>query len=539
MVDLTAQKRPSNRLSYAVLVLGVVLSILLAWEVDRLKQETFNAELAAEMKALSHHLSRELLINFESLYELRGVVEHASQLSQSQFATVAARTLTRHPQIRYLQWVGALPVSSQSSLSAILQAQRYPLSGEGLLVGQGARFYPLIFSVPQLDASYRLGQDMGQIAELKTAFDQAVDRGGLVMSSPFAVARGDVSEKMFTVMLPIFSGVADTQTARYERVQGFIVAGFNMSSIIREVMSGSRLSGLHLNLIDLTALKDYSQEAATLYQQQPATEPVLEYQQRYALSNIGDHHWQLLIAPSEGFVHENRSELAYILMLFGLIVTGLLSAYLRMISKRTFEIEEIVAQRTHDLHEATKQLKHISQTDELTNIANRRYFDHEFDQEWKRTRREGQPIALVLFDLDFFKQYNDHYGHLQGDECLQNIAELIKSVINRPGDLFARFGGEEFVLLLPNTPIEGAMKIAESCRELVESIAIAHHKSSISDVVTVSAGAYALIPNKEIDKHQMLDLTDQALYLAKARGRNCVVNGVQENLKARESKASK
>ncbi|OPX55623.1 diguanylate cyclase (GGDEF) domain-containing protein [Oceanospirillum multiglobuliferum] len=535
MIYSTAQKRYSSRLSYAVLITGIMLSLSLAWEVDRIKQDTFNVQLTADMKALSHHLSRELLINFESLYELKGFVDNSEQLDQQAFNNVATGTLARHPQIRYLQWVAALPLSAQTNIPLILQNQRYQLSNTAISSNE-VRVYPLIFSAPNLGEVNRLGQDVGRIPELNSAFQTAVNKGQLVMSSPFIKTRGDISEKVFVVTLPVFRGESGTQTARSENIKGFIVAGFNMNSIIREVMSGSRLSGLHLSLIDLTALEEQFQESATLYQQQPATPPMTEYQQRFSLSNIGNHQWQLLVAPSEGFVSENKSDLAYIVMLFGLVVTGLLSAYLRMTSKRAFEIEEIVTQRTHDLHEVTKQLKHISQTDELTDIANRRHFDHEFDQEWKRTRREQQPISLVLFDLDFFKQYNDHYGHLQGDECLINISELIKSVISRPGDLFARFGGEEFVLLLPNTPIEGAMKIAEECRQLVESISIPHQKSSISEVVTISAGVYTLIPNGEIDRDQMLDLTDQALYLAKEQGRNRVVNGLLAKIEIRPSK---
>ena len=216
-----------------------------------------------------------------------------------------------------------------------------------------------------------------------------------------------------------------------------------------------------------------------------------------------------------------------------LLITGFVAAYLRMLSRRSFEIESVAEQRNRALQEANKKLAHLSQTDGLTQIANRRFFDDSFSREWKRARRERKPVSLVLFDLDFFKQYNDQYGHLRGDECLRNIAELVASVINRPGDLFARFGGEEFILLLPNTPETGAWAIAEQCRELVESLAIAHHKSSIAEVVTISVGVCSLIPEDDMTEHDMLDLTDQALYCAKDRGRNLVVSANRESFMPR------
>ncbi len=284
----------------------------------------------------------------------------------------------------------------------------------------------------------------------------------------------------------------------------------------------------------MATLQEKGSDQALLFVRQPVTPPVMDMQQRYMINDVGGRNWQLVVAPSEGYMNERKSELAYVVMMAGMMITGLLAGYLRMLSKRSFEIEFVAEERNHALQQANKKLAHLSQTDGLTQISNRRFFDESFVQEWKRTKREKQPISLVLFDLDFFKQYNDQYGHLQGDECLRSIAELVASVINRPGDLFARFGGEEFILLLPNTPEAGALKIADQCRELVESLSIPHHKSTISDVVTISVGVCSMVPEGGVTEHDMLDLTDQALYCAKDRGRNQVVSANQENFSPRK-----
>lgn len=172
------------------------------------------------------------------------------------------------------------------------------------------------------------------------------------------------------------------------------------------------------------------------------------------------------------------------------------------------------------LRKANRQLKRLSRSDGLTGIANRRYFDEYLARELRSAAREAQPFAVVMIDVDFFKAYNDRYGHQAGDECLKQIAATLQAHVNRPNDLLARYGGEEFVAVLPDTPLEGALHIAEGLRVAVAELRIAHAESSVSRHVTVSLGVGATDACGEHTAESIVAAADEALYEAKQHGRN-------------------
>ncbi len=167
-------------------------------------------------------------------------------------------------------------------------------------------------------------------------------------------------------------------------------------------------------------------------------------------------------------------------------------------------------------------LKDASLIDGLTGIPNRRRFDEVLKSEWKRAFRDKKPISVLMADIDYFKRYNDHYGHLEGDECLKRVAECLQNTLKRPADLAARFGGEEFVGILPATTAEGALKIAETYRESVEALQVEHQESPISDYVTISVGVATIMPSEEQGEEKLVRRADDALYEAKEAGRNQV-----------------
>lgn len=168
-----------------------------------------------------------------------------------------------------------------------------------------------------------------------------------------------------------------------------------------------------------------------------------------------------------------------------------------------------------------EELQRLVAIDSLTKVANRRRFTEYIDQEWRRMTRLQQPVSLILLDVDFFKSYNDTYGHLMGDRALIEIAKAIKDVVQRPGDLIARYGGEEFAIVLPNTDTVGATKVAQRIYFAVKKLAIPHINSQVSSHVTLSAGLATLIPEHGSSFEQIITLADKALYRAKAAGRDC------------------
>lgn len=169
-----------------------------------------------------------------------------------------------------------------------------------------------------------------------------------------------------------------------------------------------------------------------------------------------------------------------------------------------------------------EQLRTLSLRDGLTGISNRRCFDEALEKEWRRELRQKEPLSLIMLDIDFFKRYNDHYGHQAGDTCLKTVAACLAASVQRPGDLVARYGGEEFVVLLPETSLQHAEQVAEQIRQNVLSLAVPHQASDAAQIVTISLGVAGLVPQAGFSSQQLLKMADQALYAAKAGGRNRV-----------------
>lgn len=179
-----------------------------------------------------------------------------------------------------------------------------------------------------------------------------------------------------------------------------------------------------------------------------------------------------------------------------------------------------LAETNRNLIILNEELRRISLSDGLTGIANRRYFDEFLAREWQRGKRELTSLALVMVDIDFFKDYNDTYGHIAGDDCLKLIASMLEDMPKCGIDIVARYGGEELALVLPETDEQGAMIVAEKVRAGVEELGIEHKQSSISQYVTVSVGVAVIVPKKDIMPSTIIAAADQALYLAKGAGRN-------------------
>ncbi|WP_066382524.1 MULTISPECIES: diguanylate cyclase domain-containing protein [unclassified Anabaena] len=192
-------------------------------------------------------------------------------------------------------------------------------------------------------------------------------------------------------------------------------------------------------------------------------------------------------------------------------------------------LEQRVQQRTAELVIANQKLEQLVNLDGLTQVANRRCFDERLQAEWTRLAREQQPLALILFDVDKFKNYNDYYGHLGGDDCLVRVAQTVQQKVYRPADLVARYGGEEFSILLPNTDLTAAIKVAQNIQQAIHDLALPHAKSDVKDIVTVSMGICSLIPSLDIKPDTLISSADQALYHAKQQGRDRYCYSSDEN----------
>jgi diguanylate cyclase (GGDEF)-like protein/PAS domain S-box-containing protein len=220
-----------------------------------------------------------------------------------------------------------------------------------------------------------------------------------------------------------------------------------------------------------------------------------------ALTADGDHVW------IRDVVHVMRDEAGQVQSLVGFMFD---------ISERKKTEQQLI--------KLQQELESLSFKDGLTGVANRRMFDTVLDSEWTDARRSGQPLSVIMLDIDFFKQYNDAYGHLQGDACLRQVAQILDQAATRPRDLLARLGGEEFALILPQSDAEAAMTVARRCMQRLFAARIPHAASPIGPLLTLSLGVGTLVPGRDDVALAFLERVDRRLYDAKQGGRNCIVN---------------
>ncbi len=172
---------------------------------------------------------------------------------------------------------------------------------------------------------------------------------------------------------------------------------------------------------------------------------------------------------------------------------------------------------------ANRELERLATEDSLTKLSNRRRFDEYLEMEWQRQAQANNQISLIMSDVDFFKKYNDQYGHQAGDACLKSVADAIRKKVGRPGDLIARYGGEEFAIVMPETDIKNARQVAENIRQELTKQRIPHSQSSAAPYVTISCGVASILPRTDVPPQTLIERADQGLYHAKSQGRNCVV----------------
>lgn len=185
-------------------------------------------------------------------------------------------------------------------------------------------------------------------------------------------------------------------------------------------------------------------------------------------------------------------------------------------------LEALVLERTHELFTANKKLECLAKLDSLTGLANRRHFDEMLKNEISRAARKNDPLSLLMCDIDYFKQYNDAYGHIAGDECLKKIGACFNVSFKRASESPSRYGGEEFAVILPDTESEEAMRLAEELRQAIAKLEIPHSDSKVSEHITISIGVATFNLDRQTRPDELIRAADEALYRAKEAGRDRV-----------------
>lgn len=517
-----------NHFSLVLLItvlIGIFLSVGFAWNSYKIETEQIRSDLAKDVNDEVASIDREIRLDFEVLYALKGLFKSSEKVTANEFHQIAQSILTRHEDIQALEWIPRIQHSERVHFETA-RRKEYPefeiteRQHQGLMIRAKNRseYYPVYFVEPMAGNEIAFGFDLASNPQRLEALEESREAGTMLATASITLVQEKSNQKGFLVFLPVYEGSPLTAIKRREKLRGFVLGVFRIDDLINVAIRQTAADGIALTLVDDTDPEVFD----VLYKHIPGHSEVsssdFDYSKR--LSDVAGRQWRMLATPTKGYISERRGLLPYIMLASGIIFVTFTSFYMLMLRRRSQVVEQLVFDRTKKLNEANEELDRLSKTDGLTGLANRRHFDEFLAEEWRRARRDKKSMSIIMIDVDHFKLFNDHYGHVAGDECLRNVSQALQRIFKRPGDLVARYGGEEFAVILPNT--KDALKMANYCKTNIQNLRIPHDLSKVSDVITVSVGLSSSIPTDNLEANDVVRKADEALYSAKDSGRNQV-----------------
>jgi len=538
---------------FSICVLSLGGSAAIAWYLYMGETSQIEAGFQRDIGQRAYQLEKELVKHRATLRYWRSFYETSQTIQPEQFRIIAKDVLNSYPSLQMIAWAPMVtkaqrPVFEKQFKHFNPQFSIFTLRPERNVVsmsekqlkqmthnfdprmffqpsGDQAQYFPVSVVEPQERVGFLAGLDAASINPIRVAAQLARtrDSGDVAALPPFPSPFSPLHETITVLMVPVYFGDASSIAERRNAVRGFIAAMFSVEELVRFSSLSDQPKDISFQLIDKTG----DEGLTLLYKYGGVVGGPMVYE-RHIMDVLG-RKWAVVASPSAAYIADKRTIVPGLTFVTGVIFTALLLLYTNQMQRQTNVVRSLVDRRTSELKQANidlnvlnQKLEQLSRIDSLTEVANRRYFNETLHREWKRAIRESKPIAIMLIDVDFFKRYNDQYGHLRGDECLQLVAQALAAVFSRPGDLVSRYGGEEFAVILPNAGGE-AMRVAERCRAAIEELNIVHGQSNVAPFVTVSIGMSSVVPNGTISPDYLLDCADKGLYIAKEHGRNRVI----------------
>lgn len=488
----------SQRINISILlvaILGLMLSSVSGWLLFRAENRAIFNEFKADVdqRVISFHTR--VYNNLETLNSL-AVLFHADyKYNLSHFTHESRNILQRHPEILGFEWVPIDRINNNSDYA---------------------------YQIPSTFTTMQSTTDSLEFELASQLITQQTYINTMKSTRPY-VSQGlkiwnlETPSAGFLSIVPVYETNHLNERNSYKKAIGCLVGIFYINDIFDSSALSKTPLGINMTLVDTT-----KNSMQILHTHKSRTGGAVSDSFFYiaVMPNVWDREWSIEASPTSAYIQSRRTMLPTIIVTIGFAFTFLLSLYVSKILHQAINVKQLVIEQTRQLHAANKKLQALSRTDGLTGISNRRYMNEVLDREWRRAIRNNSHIAFILIDVDKFKAFNDHYGHIAGDECLQSIAKQLAQMIHRSGDLAARYGGEEFALILTDT--ENALPVAKSCRETIQQLAIEHLHSEVADVVTISIGVCVYSPKQRTEPNLIIDAADKALYKAKLAGRNRV-----------------
>ena len=531
-------------LSGLVLITGIVVSIIVHTEIVENKSNQNNIAF----RTLASNCANAIVEGFsQTLFAIEsvGALYGSSQnISSSQFDAFVAPLLDRFPTIAALGWVPLVNHNEREEFERTAQ-QLFPgfriteRNAHNEIVDSAKRqiYFPVYFIRPYEGNEAAHGFDLYSNPVRRAAIDHARNSGETTSTARIRLVQERGDRYSVLIIHPVFQQGGSNKDRR--KLLGVASAVYRIGDGVENALSQVHAENLNIWLFDRSAEPDkdflYFHSSTNQGVDKQATETMLPANARQYVHefNLGRRNFELILSPASGYFTLDGGYEAWLPLIIGLGFTILLTAYLGLMRRRSRELvsgQQALEQQINErinaeqkLREANQSLEELSRKDPVMGIANRRYFDEHFQNEWSRATRDGTSLSLLIGDVDFFKAYNDTYGHVAGDKCLKRIAGILSNVVDRPGDLVARYGGEEIAVVLSSTSEAGAHNIAERARLAIAAMALPHEQSPVAKVVTMSIGCGTALPTQESSMENFVRAVDAALYRAKQQGRNQAV----------------
>ncbi|MDH5180240.1 MAG: diguanylate cyclase [Gammaproteobacteria bacterium] len=525
-----------------VLIAGISLTITTTYYYINYKDSVTYKVFERKALNIANAIDQELTHSVDVLSYLHALYVSSDHFSNRSFNMSTRILMARHPEIKALEWVPHISLAQRDEFEKSMQAshpgyqiKEHDENGKLVRAGKRSEYYPVMMLEPYAGNEAALGFDLASNPQRKQSMIRARDVGEMTATSALFLVEEKSNRKGVLVFLPVYGNTSILTIAqRQTRLSGFLSAVYTIDNLISSATRHQDRIGLTINLFDKSEPKNLSLVYSDSDHPRQVTPDNLNKHRPYSIHDImlADRHWQLLIVPQDEHYQIGFTWKSGLLLISGFLVSMLVSAYLYQLrfNNRTLQSsnvqlsnqinERIIIQQR--LHETNKKLAQLNREDPLLGIANRRYLDEYLHSEWLRAIRSGFPLSFIMADIDYFKKYNDLYGHLVGDQCLQKVAALLKEIANRPADLVARYGGEEFAIVLPETFELGARHLTEKIQQQLAALAIPHAASPVAPHVTISFGIGTIQPKPGTNLPDFIKHVDEALYRAKAAGRNCI-----------------
>ncbi len=507
--------------------MGLLIMLVLLGPVVALVTYTFTAagersrltsQFEKDVGANVFALEAEIKANINALEALRGLYHASDRVNAEEFSQFADGLRQRHPAIHTLEWIPRVSASRRFSHEARGRQredlENYEITernddGELIRAEDRKTYFPVYLIEPSAGNEAALGFDVASNPNRRQALIEAMASDKLTVTDPISVGQENPS-KAFLAFVPVYAEDARTFPERWKNLEGFVLGIFRINELLEKSLLADRRhqsETMAFRLLDPEA----SGEPLELYRSRSTIKPIRKPDlSRRATLSIGPQKWELYIyaTPAYRSIYGTRQPLILSISIF--LIWELLVGAIAILLKRSIDLEK------------------LARLDSLTGLCNRRTFTESIRKEWERAKRQNQSISVIMIDVDYFKYFNDSYGHRAGDECLRQIAEALKAAASRASDLICRYGGEEFVILLPNVDANGAHMVALKVQGHIKSLGIPHNASNVSRRVTVSIG-YATQANvKTSGWEYLVARADAAMYRAKKKGRNQIAQGQLE-----------